>query len=268
MKKTQKKDKTEKKNETADMKTKLAVCCVAGLIVLAAIIFGIIFLYRSIFTENPRFTITKIMVNSNGYWNNRTADLIKVTGLKVNSDNIWKLSLSNLREKALKLEGVENCDVIRIIPNTIEFAITERIPRAQLSEYPSVLVDSGTFAIPKSKAMPNTGKLPYIMGMPKKMKFIANKKIPQLDFAMFLIMKTIRDFSEFEIVAIDIANPDYYTLWLRYNGGAIKRVIIPVDHKNIDIKFIALRTAMSQAAIKNIEYKLFDLSFKDRVVCQ
>ncbi|MBR7127124.1 MAG: hypothetical protein IKD09_00880, partial [Lentisphaeria bacterium] len=60
----------------------------------------------------------------------------------------------------------------------------------------------------------------------------------------------------------------YYTLYLRYNGGKRKMVIMPVNYQDVDIKFIALRTAMSQAEIKNVEYRVFDLSFKDRVVCK
>ena len=36
----------------------------------------------------------------------------------------------------------------------------------------------------------------------------------------------------------------------------------------VDIKFIALRTAMSQASVNNVEYRVFDLSFKDRVICK
>ena len=136
------------------------------------------------------------------------------------------------------------------------------------SDYDNILVDSETYVIPKSKAMAHSPQLPIILGLPQRMQLQTNNKVPELDFAMYLIMKTIRDFSEFEIRAVDVKNPDYYTILLRYNGGKTKKVIIPVDKTSVDIKFIALRTAMSQAAIKNVEYKVFDLSFKDRVICK
>ena len=267
--KSKKEKKSENKSKTAvDFKTKLAVFLTLAIIVIAGIVFGSVFLYHQIFTENPRFNLSKLIVESNGYWNNKNNELLRLTDLKLHKDNIWKLSLSSLRKKVLLLPGVENCDVIRVIPDTIQFIITERIPRAQLAEFRAVMADSDTYAIPTAVAMKTNGKLPFIMGLDPKLEIKVNQKIPELEFAMFLIMKTIRDFSEFEIIAINVENPDYYTLYLRYNGGKRKMVIMPVNYQDVDIKFIALRTAMSQAEIKNVEYRVFDLSFKDRVVCK
>ena len=268
MKQKNKKEKNNQSENTASLRTKLLICLTLTIVIITIVYFGAIFLYRQIFSENQRFNVTKVIVSSNGYWNNRDKDLTQFTTIKLNSDNIWKLSLNELRKKVMLLPGVENCDVVRIIPDTIEFVIAERVPRAQLADYRNVLVDSETYVIPKSKAMPHSAQLPLIMGLPQRLQLQANNKIPELDFAMFLLMKTIRDFSEFEIKAIDVRNPDYYTMWLRYNGGKTKRVIIPVDKKSVDIKFIALRTAMSQASVNNVEYKVFDLSFKDRVICK
>jgi cell division septal protein FtsQ len=268
MKKINGKDKKNQTENTVSLKTKLLICMALTIVIITTIYFGVVFLYRQIFSENKRFNVTKVIVSSNGYWNNRNHDLTQFCAIKLNSDNIWNLSLNKLQKKAMLLPGVENCDVIRVIPDTIEFIISERVPRAQLADYRNILIDSETYVIPKSKAMEHNPQLPIILGLPQRMQLKTNNKVPELDFAMYLIMKTIRDFSEFEIRAIDVKNPDYYTILLRYNGGKTKKVIIPVDKTSVDIKFIALRTAMSQAAIKNVEYKVFDLSFKDRVICK
>ncbi|MBR7128343.1 MAG: FtsQ-type POTRA domain-containing protein, partial [Lentisphaeria bacterium] len=146
------KSKKEKKSEnksktTVDFKTKLAVFLTLAIIVIGGIVFGSVFLYHQIFTENPRFNLSKLIVESNGYWNNKNNELLRLTDLKLHKDNIWKLSLSSLRKKVLLLPGVENCDVIRVIPDTIQFIITERIPRAQLAEFRAVMVDSDTYAL-------------------------------------------------------------------------------------------------------------------------
>ena len=268
MKKTNGKTKKNQTENQTSLRTKLLICLTVTIVIITIVYFGTVFLYRQIFSENKRFNVTKVIVSSNGYWNNRNNDLALFCSIKLNSDNIWNLSLNDLQKKVMRLPGVESCDVIRVIPDTIEFIISERVPRAKLADYDNILVDSETYVIPKSKAMAHSPQLPIILGLPQRMQLQTNNKVPELDFAMYLIMKTIRDFSEFEIRAVDVKNPDYYTILLRYNGGKTKKVIIPVDKTSVDIKFIALRTAMSQAAIKNVEYKVFDLSFKDRVICK
>ena len=267
-KKTENKKTKNNSDNNVSLKTKIAIVACTAIMLIVVLCFCSILLYRQIFSHNPRFTLTKVIVDSNGYWNNKSHYLISQAKLNLNSDNIWQLDLQYLRNQALKLPGIEQCEVKRTVPDTIQFILIERVPRAQISNNKHFYIDSETIAIPKLRAMPVKGNLPTIIGVNSTVAFKSNEKTPALEFAMHLIMKTIRDFSEFEIVAIDVKDPDYYTMYLKYNGGKVKKVIIPVDPKQTDIKFIALRTAMAQAEVNQIEYSTFDLSFQDRVVCR
>lgn len=267
-KRKMKKEKTAKSKEKIEMSMakKLLIFFSIVIVSLCLIIWLLIFIFKGLFPKNERFTLGKVVVVSNGYWNNRSDELSSKVNIKPNIDNIFALKLDDLRKKSLTLPGVEKCDITRIIPDTLEFNIIERVPRAQIAKRPQFVVDSYGVAIPKLKAMKFPSNLPVIYGLPPQVQVSINQEIPELIMALDLIMLTIRDFSDLEITAIDISNKEYYTMFVRFNGGKNKRVIIPATYENMNLRLMALRTAMSQAIVNQQNYTSFDLSFKDRVI--
>ena len=94
MKKTNGKTKKNQTENQTSLRTKLLICLTVTIVIITIVYFGTVFLYRQIFSENKRFNVTKVIVSSNGYWNNRNNDLALFCSIKLNSDNIWNLSLN------------------------------------------------------------------------------------------------------------------------------------------------------------------------------
>lgn len=97
----------------------LAGCFAAGLLAL-----------RSFFLHDPRFTIpSSSAIQSTGNIHVSRAQLLSIFGEDVER-NIFNISLVSRRKELESLPWVEHATVMRLLPNHIRIAITERVPVA------------------------------------------------------------------------------------------------------------------------------------------
>ena len=253
---------------------KIALLFVIFGMILCCLIFGAIYFYKAICTENSNYTLRNIRVISNGYWNNKSRliglhlNLIprKSADSRPNPENIFSIDIDKLRSKALELPGVKNCEVRRILPDSIEFNIVERFPRAVLSDSPNFLLDEDGVVLNKKYCSLNAA-LPLVIGL-KKRQLKENQKLEECFNAMQIIVLTLRSYSDIEISAVDVSKKDSLTFYVRYNKGRSYRAIMPNSLDGIDTRLKALRTALIRTHNSKENVNVFNLTFDGRVICK
>ncbi len=271
-KKIEKKPKIPKVKEPMSPEKKLAmkvvlVFAVLGML-LCAVIFGAIYLYKAVCTENSNYLLRHVEVDSSGYWDGRDELVAAFLRLKINKDNIFKLDLEQIKKQALRIPGVKECEVRRLLPDTLQFNFIERVPRARISGHPSYLVDEHGIILFRKYCMQHSQNLVMLTGINPKRKFSVNTQAEDLVNAMQISLLALRYHSDIEIVAMDVSNKDFLKLYVRYAKGKLRQAIMPNDLNGADLRLKALRTALIRSHNANDGVKLYNLSFDGRVICQ
>jgi cell division septal protein FtsQ len=235
---------------------------------LCTLVFGSIYIYRAVCTENSNYILRNVSVISNGYWNSKNKVISNFLKLKIGKDNIFKLDLKKINAKSLDLPGVKNCETKRILPDTVQINLIERVPRAKISRHNAYLVDEDGIILMKKYCMTSAQSLPLITGFPPYKKFTVNKSVPELFNTMRIITLTLQYYSDIEIVAVDVRDKDFLKFYVRYNRGRMRQAIMPNSLNGIDIRLKALRTALIRSHAENDKVNIYNLSFDGRVVCQ
>lgn len=271
-KKNIKKVENPKKNEPMSPEKKLilklALIFVIFGTVLCTLIFGAIYLYKAVCSENSNYILRNIEVISNGYWSKKDKIAGNFLKLKIGKDNIFKLDLKAIKNKTMLLPGVKYCEVRRILPDTLQLEIIERVPRAKIAHHNSYLIDEEGIVLLKKYCMTSAGNLPLITGVSRKKKFTVNKQVPEFANAMQILLMCLRYYSDIEIIAVDVSDSEFLKFYIRYAGGRMRQAIMPNSTNGADLRLKALRTALIRSHVLNDSINIYNLSFEGRIVCQ
>jgi len=161
--------KTSRKQPQSSLGRNIMLLLFVLLFVVTLVVTGLIFLSRTLFTENDRFILRNFELTgkSPGYWSGRGAELARKLEIKVGSDNIFKLKLADIRQKLLEIPSIESCTVRRVMPDTIKVEIVERIPRASINNPRSEwVIDSEGIIMSRFESMQIPTQLPVFSGFP------------------------------------------------------------------------------------------------------
>ncbi len=266
------------------------------LLVIAAIFFIVTLSYKYLFMENPRFTLKKISVNSSGYWNNRSNRIANILKLKKGSTNIFEVSPKILRQtlKEKKMYSIEDAEVSRVLPDTLKFDITERIPRALLYNRKSnLIVDKNGILINRKYCISINNNLPIITGFVlQEPDFSAKsyknniipfgKELPQIMPALTLISLVTTDYPEFTIKLINLYDPNSLIVYmLNPQRNKTVKVIFHFKHnpkmpltpeqineeaKSLKIKLAELSELYSHLRIRPKNFSEISLMFKNQAI--
>lgn len=118
---------------------------------------------RHLFSENPRFTVTNLVLRSDGPL--RTPRLIAEFAHVSTGMNLFALSPSAIRDRLMDDPIVESAEVIRRLPGTLEIAVRERMAVARI-EAPrggyAMAIDNQAVILGPSFTHPH---LPLILGV-------------------------------------------------------------------------------------------------------
>lgn len=271
-KKIEKKPKTPKVSEPMSPQQKLALKIALVFVILGAllcaVIFGAIYLYQAVCTGNSNYILRNVEVNSNGYWDGRDSLVAAFLRLKLKKDNIFKLDTDKLRLQALRIPGVKQCDIRRILPDTLQLNMIERVPRAKIAGQPAYLVDEQGIILFKKYCMATSRDLVLLTGVSRNRKFEVNQQAKEFFNAMQILLLTLRYYSDIEIIAIDVSDNDFLSMYVRYAKGKLRQAVMPNDLSGADLRLKALRTALIRSHNNNDNVKVYNLSFDGRVVCQ
>jgi len=235
----------------------------AVLIAVLAGAFVLLWLCRGwLFTKNPRLTIRDVAVQSSGFFSDKAALLARRTGVAI-GDNLFETSPRQIRENAMTIPCVENCEVMRVLPDTLQIRVIERIPRVALFNPRSPWVaDEKLVVFPRLESMcaVRDMQLPVIMGLAERMP-TPGRQLNELAGAMTLVMLTATSYPDLELVALNVGQKDKLVFYARYRHGRARKVIFPTRTRNYSFLLSALQSAIISAEQRGNAAVTFDLSF-------
>lgn len=270
-KKTVKKSAEPKKHAPMSAGQKLLLKATLLFVVFGLILCGLIFfcryLYFAICIDNPNYLLRNVEIISNGYWDDKDNYLAVKLRLQIKKISIFKVDRNKIRNDVLKITGGKDCEVRRILPDTIRINLIERVPRAQIPRYPRYLVDEDGIILQRQYSMIPAGSLPVIAGIKPSFKLEPNAQTPELVNAMKIIITTLRYYSDIDIIGVNVSNPDFLTFYVRYADGPKRTAIMPNSSEGIDLRLKALRTALIRSHNTRDSISVYNLSFDGKIVC-
>ena len=214
----------------------------------------------SLTARNPRFTLKRIKVSSSGYWQGRDRELARRINVTAGTDNLFALDAGAIRRRVLGIQNVDSCEVLLVLPDTLELNLTERVPRAVLfASGGNTVVDEFGFQFKRGESSAAKHRLPVIYGFRAGVEMTR-----QMAPALALIMTTIRDYPDISVEAVSVSSPYRMTVRLTYRGQRCT-AIFPLRQ---DYRFLlnTLQSSILKIAPTGVVGRTFDLQYSGRVV--
>lgn len=242
---------------------RMALFCLLLLLALALVAGMVLLLLRlpgSLTARNPRFTLKRIKVSSSGYWQGRDRELARRINVTAGTDNLFALDAGAIRRRVLGIQNVDSCEVLLVLPDTLELNLTERVPRAVLfASGGNTVVDEFGFQFKRGESSAAKHRLPVIYGFRAGVEMTR-----QMAPALALIMTTIRDYPDISVEAVSVSSPYRMTVRLTYRGQRCT-AIFPLRQ---DYRFLlnTLQSSILKIAPTGVVGRTFDLQYSGRVV--
>ncbi len=233
--------------------------------VAVALLIGALALRKVLFSSNPRFALREVQVQTEGYWKGREWPLAARLGVH-RDENLFNMNPGELRRRLAAIPSVEYCEVTRVLPDTLKLRVGERIPRAVLGNpLAEWVIDEKCVVIPRLESMSSSPQLPVVLGLGNR-TFEAGMKLAEFEPAMELIMLTVLHFPDIAVFAVNTADKEKITLFVRYRNRKVCQAIIPVKGRNFHLLLTALQSAILHAEQRGDSRGTFDLSFDGNVI--
>jgi len=239
----------------------------AAVLLLAVLIFGLLFANKVLFRENPHFKLKKMTLKGGTYWRNKDRLLVKRAGIPDNA-NLFALDYRSVKKRMEAIPSIEKAEIRYALPDQLHIRIWERIPRALLF-YPGSpwLVDEEGVVIPRREsAITRSTQLPVITFEKRISSPSGGEKVSQVKPALDLIMMTLRNFPDIEIMSLKVKNNDRIEFVMRYRGGKFYLVTLPIQNRGLPFMLSALQTAIINAHWKQLNVSHFNMMFDGRIV--
>lgn len=208
----------------------------------------------------PAFQVSKILIRGTEQCNPK--DIEKFTNSTYNRC-IFKIDLPNLHRKIKSIGWVKTVSVRRVLPNTLQINIQERVPFGIIRADQHYLVDNeGVVIAPIQNQKP--WNLPLITGMSEE-RLLASKRVnsPSLHSALE-ILKLMQDLKVkwlSEVLEISCENQENIVL---YNKNRDREIRLGLN--NLQEKVIYLQTIWDdiKTRVSGIEY--IDLRYKNQII--
>jgi RecA/RadA recombinase len=242
-----------------------AVGCAIALALATAAWWGICSLGRELFSQNSRYMLQTLEIRSDG--KTITPDLVRQWAGLQPGMNLFSVDIRAIRSALLrKVPIVKAVDISRLLPDTLEIRISERLPVARLGNAGFLAVDKDGYVF---VLRPSIHTLPVITGCRgsspypgSNIKGTVLRALEVLDVcARTPIGHTIRP------SVLDISNEDYLSLLLA--GGEAVRLSWKespqpsASRDHIERKLRALIQTLQKSAERGKRIAWVDLTFDD-----
>ena len=221
-------------------KSKIIIGIIITLTVLAVIVFGVWSAWNNMFRQNDRFYVVRVNVSSaegQGKWHGKVKEVMPIVVKSKLSQaeadeldstpsnsadlfNLFDINVRKLREELELVPEIDKVEVRRILPNTLDIKIVERIPLAFIAKQNSpLLVDKDGVVIRRSHCIDISGLLPVLRKYKTKAPQ-AGEIFEEAKAALEYIELTQRvsDYAVLRIADIDLSKDDYLTMLIYYGG--------------------------------------------------
>ena len=221
-------------------KTKITFGILISVTALTVIIIGLWLAWNNMFRQNDRFYVVHVNVTSaegRGKWHGKVKEVMPVVVQskydRKKSDvpkqelspedklfTLFEINVKKLRQNLEKVPEIEKVSVQRILPDTLDIRIVERIPVAFLARVNSEkLVDRNAVVIRKSHSIDIAGLIPVIRNFketPPGNGEVFDEIKSALEFIR--LYREVGDFAVLKIVDINLAKDDFVSMRIHYGG--------------------------------------------------
>lgn len=239
----------------------LALFCVAT----ALLVLALFYMRKAFFSSNPHFKLKKLEIINGSFWKGREKALSNRIGIRP-GDNLFAVDYRNLRRKLRAIPGIEQADIVRILPDKLHIKVTERIPRAILSNPAGRnVVDENGVVMPRSESAVH-GSLPVILTVPGRTSYRQGDTLETLRPSLDLIMMTLRNFQDITIDCIDPGDGKKLTFFMRYRLKKCFQVTLPADSRSLPYLLNVLQTTIINIHWKQMNVSRINLEYNGTVV--
>lgn len=245
------------------------IALAGGVFFLALLLIAFIgvWLPLQMFPENPRFTLTRLELKTNpaGFWAGKEERIAGILQLNIGKDNLFKLDMSKLAKRLTDRSGIAAAGVRRVLPDTLQIEIRERIPRALLNgERSAFVVDEECTLMTKFECMDLRESLPVILGVSGLENFQMGAPIMKLEEVMAYLNLARTTWGNIRFEKIILRN-DCLICAVRYkNTFGPYRVTLP--RQNAKVKMQELVTALERVIQTRSTKRDIDLRYENRTI--
>ncbi len=221
-------------------KTKITFGILISVTALTVIIIGLWLAWNNMFRQNDRFYVVHVNVTSaegRGKWHGKVKEVMPVVvqskydrkksdvpKQELSPDDklftLFEIDVKKLRQNLEKVPEIEKVSVQRILPDTLDIRIVERIPVAFLARANSEkLVDRNAVVIRKSHSIDIAGLIPVIRNFKETLP--GNGEVfDEIKSALEFIRlyREVGDFAVLKIVDVNLAKDDFISMRIHYGG--------------------------------------------------
>src|SRR3954462_6088881 len=142
-----------------------------ALVLVVGVVVGVRYSAKHFFFENPDYQLSQIDIQTDGSL--QRDQILKATEIR-EGENIFRISLAQVRDRLQQLPQVDEAQVLRKLPGEIDIRITERKPIAWMTSDKQIsdpfasdvafLVDARGVLMKEKKLLPEYLGLPLITG--------------------------------------------------------------------------------------------------------
>jgi cell division septal protein FtsQ len=181
--------------------------------------------------------------------------------------NLFSLNLRQICDELSLQPSIEKVNVSRVLPNTLQVNVVERIPRAFLYSQKSPWIVDSNGIVMESKSCVNLRRnLPVITGFKiDNPPLTPGQDMPQLKQAIDLIMTAVKKYPEIKILRVNLSTQrEIQMSFLTSSADVPLCAIFP--RTRIEEKMAVLRTALRQRQATNNPAITIDLRFEGQVI--
>lgn len=178
-------------------------------------------------TDNPRFTLHRVLVRSHvgGYWHGRKELVCDILRIREGETNLFQLDPGQMRKRLLEREpSIQSVRIIRELPDTLNIEITERIPIARLSDKKlnpqssNLVIDAQAILMDKSRCMNLVASLPIIVADAQVLKFPPGASVSKFRPIVKLINLTRTSFPDLKVGTILLVEKQHLKCTIHYKN--------------------------------------------------
>lgn len=221
-------------------------------------------------TDNPRFTLQRVLVKSHdrGFWKGRKDLICEIFRIREGATNLFRLDPGELRKRLLAREpSVQSVRVIRELPDTLYVDIVERTPEALVNGGKSdLVVDSKAILMQRDRCMDiSSSSLPVIFGLPNASAYPPGSAIRKFKPAVDLIMLTRTLYPDIRIGAVNVSHKGQLICAVYYKDGKdIYRVTMP--DRDLSRNLQVLASTLEKMLKEQNPRRNINLLFKKQVI--
>lgn len=239
------------------------------LLCLFAIVLAIlacVYSYRSLYTGNNLFTLSRIdVVGADELLDKEIRAETERMGIRPFESHLPGLDIKTLREKLLANSRVSDVKLRRLFPDTLQIEVSARVPVAILhfpksARRQELLIDQEGMVLPRD-ARANAESLPTVIGINPKLQLVPGEQCQDkaiLAFLTFLKESRLRpEGSHYEVMNVKLDDRNGRMILTLEASGVFRngaKMVMPIDNVSQEMDRVKVVVELRQQANETISY--------------